>query len=124
MENTTEFKDALEVERNRLITALSTLAVHNQVTDDWELNLAGDPLDETDESLVADAAEAAETDISILAELENEYRHIQIALQKIEAGTYGICEMSGEIIDIDRLRANPAARTCREHMNDESQLPM
>ena len=35
----------------------------------------------------------------------------------IAAGTYGTCEVSGEQIEEDRLEADPAARTCKAHMN-------
>ena len=38
------------------------------------------------------------------------------ALEKIEKGTYGICETGGEKIEEDRLEANPSARTCKAHM--------
>ena len=42
---------------------------------------------------------------------------VNVALGKIENGTYGICEVSGEPIEADRLEANPAARTNKAHMN-------
>jgi RNA polymerase-binding transcription factor DksA len=45
------------------------------------------------------------------------------ALGKIEAGTYGVCEVSGMDIEEDRLEANPAARTCKAHMAEEATLP-
>ena len=35
---------------------------------------------------------------------------ILIALKKIQNGTYGICEETGEPIGIERLKANPLAR--------------
>lgn len=124
MEYVSEYKDILETELQRLIIELTSLAVHTPETDDWEIKTDAASLDEADESLVADAAEQADTDISMLAELENRYRHIKIALHKIELGTYGVCEIGGETIDEARLQANPAARTCRDHMNEESQLPL
>ncbi len=37
---------------------------------------------------------------------------IQIALQKIENGTYGICEKCGEYITEERLKARPEANMC------------
>lgn len=39
---------------------------------------------------------------------------IDAALTKIEEGTYGQCEASGEWISEERLMAYPAARTCLE----------
>lgn len=37
-------------------------------------------------------------------------RDIKLALQKIKNGVYGICEMSGEDIGVERLQAIPWAR--------------
>ncbi|GIK53723.1 MAG: TraR/DksA C4-type zinc finger protein [Planctomycetaceae bacterium] len=48
-----------------------------------------------------------------LHQIENEteeLREINRALDKIEAGTYGICEATGEYISIERLRAMPYTR--------------
>ena len=42
---------------------------------------------------------------------------IDAALEKMEKGTYGICEVCNKPIEEDRLEANPAAKTCKEHMN-------
>ena len=39
-------------------------------------------------------------------------RKIQAALQRIEDGTYGICEECGEEISIPRLKARPVTRLC------------
>ena len=33
-------------------------------------------------------------------------------MERLEDGTYGICESCGQPIDLDRLRAMPAATTC------------
>jgi len=37
------------------------------------------------------------------------------ALDKIKAGTYGICDVCKKEIDPKRLEANPSAATCVEH---------
>ena len=52
----------------------------------------------------------------MLKELEIRYNDIKDALDKIEKNKYGICEVSGEEIEEERLIANPAARTCKAHM--------
>lgn len=124
MEHLQQFEVALKTARTQLVTELENLAVYNKETDDWEIKTDAAASEESDESLVADAAEQADMDISMLAELENQYHHIQIALSKIKQGIYGSCEIGGELIENDRLHANPAARTCKIHMNDESTLPL
>lgn len=40
----------------------------------------------------------------------NRLQEINHALEKIDKGTYGICEMSGELISDERLMAMPTAR--------------
>jgi len=47
----------------------------------------------------------------LLSATQNEYlREIEEALQRIEDGSYGICEITGEDINLERLRAIPTAR--------------
>ncbi|MBP9749657.1 MAG: TraR/DksA C4-type zinc finger protein [Candidatus Pacebacteria bacterium] len=71
----------------------------------------------------ADRTEEYQIDSIVLNELEARYRNTVRALKKIEAGTFGVCEVSGEPIEEDRLRANPAARTAKAHLNEEDRLP-
>lgn len=117
-------KSILEALKVTLVAELETMAVHNPQTDDWEARFDFESVDESDSDLMGDAAEAAEERIATLALLETRYRNIVRALGKIEAGTYGFCEISGEAIETDRLEANPAARTCKAHLDDEVDLPL
>jgi RNA polymerase-binding transcription factor DksA len=52
-----------------------------------------------------------EKDLSILEQLENELAELQAALERVDAGTYGIDEETGAPIDDARLDAFPTART-------------
>jgi RNA polymerase-binding transcription factor DksA len=45
---------------------------------------------------------------------ENSFAEVEAALQRIRNGTYGICEATGKPISLDRLRAIPWTRFCRE----------
>jgi RNA polymerase-binding transcription factor DksA len=117
-------KNTLESLKAAIVTELATMAVHNEATDDWEARFDFANNDEADSDLLGDAAEAAEERIATLALLETRYRNIVRALTKIDNGTYGICEISGEHIEPDRLLANPAARTCKAHLDDEIDLPL
>lgn len=47
--------------------------------------------------------------------IEDQRRRIQAALARIEAGTYGICVVSGQQIDDERLEARPEVATAREY---------
>jgi RNA polymerase-binding transcription factor DksA len=52
-----------------------------------------------------------EKDLSILEGLEAELAEIEAALQRVDDGTYGVDEVTGDPIDPARLEAVPTART-------------
>ena len=58
---------------------------------------------------------------AVLSRLEGREKHeldeIHAAQARLAAGTYGVCDISGEDIESDRLMANPAATTCKKHMD-------
>src|SRR5688572_29529242 len=56
-----------------------------------------------------------EKDFSLLEQLEAEIGDLDLALRKVEEGTYGVCEICSTPIDPDRLQAMPGTRTCIEH---------
>ena len=71
------------------------------------------------------AAAAAETvvDSAILVQQRKELNEIELALDKIKQGTFGICEMCEEPIGYERLEVKNFARfciTCRE-INEKEQ---
>ncbi|MFN8034933.1 MAG: hypothetical protein U0V73_03260 [Acidimicrobiia bacterium] len=61
-----------------------------------------------------------EKDLSILESLEAELAELEAALERIDAGTYGVDENTGEPIDPERLEALPAARTNIDHEHGTS----
>lgn len=71
---------------------------------------------QADTNEAGDHIEEFEANAGIDAVLEARWHDIKDALGKIETGTYGTCEVCGKEIEEDRLEANPAARTCKEHM--------
>ena len=52
-----------------------------------------------------------EKDIAILEQLEGDLAEIEAALQRLDDGTYGVDEVTGEPISRERLEALPTART-------------
>jgi DnaK suppressor protein len=56
---------------------------------------------------------------------EKEIESINYALSKIEQGTFGICEVSGKAIPMERLEVQPTALTLVEHADEhrESERP-
>ena len=49
----------------------------------------------------------------------NALREINAALEKLESGTYGVCEICGKLIGVKRLKAVPSARLCIKCKSDQ-----
>jgi DnaK suppressor protein len=49
---------------------------------------------------------------ALLALARTRLTDIDAALDRLRAGTYGMCERCGEPVGVERLQARPAARTC------------
>jgi RNA polymerase-binding transcription factor DksA len=99
----------LQEERGRLREALARLG-HG----------TGDPAATTDASLAFDenfadsgqvTAERGEVE-ALSGQLADTLADIEDALAKLDAGTYGECELCGRSIPEARLEAMPAARLC------------
>ncbi|PRO66898.1 TraR/DksA C4-type zinc finger protein [Alkalicoccus urumqiensis] len=58
------------------------------------------------------------TDAALERKDEEELEEIEAALGRIEEGTYGVCEVSGEKIPEERLELVPTARTTVEHAGE------
>ena len=53
-----------------------------------------------------------EKDMSILEQVEAELGDVELAIARLDDGTYGTCEVCGRPIDDARLEAMPATRLC------------
>ncbi len=123
MENTERYKEMLSGELAVVTLDLQGLGVHNPETpEDWVATSVETETAEADENVSADHAEELEERTATLADLELRYNAVKRALGKIEAGTFGICEVCGKGVENARLDANPAARTCIEHKEEEINL--
>jgi RNA polymerase-binding transcription factor DksA len=110
--NTDTIKQNLEEEKDLLEAELSSLGRVDK-TGDWEAVPEAQTAPEADENDLADRSEDFEERSSTLNVLETRLTDIKVALDKIEAGKYGVCEACGNQVEEDRLGANPAARTCK-----------
>jgi DnaK suppressor protein len=52
---------------------------------------------------------------ALLARARTDLAEIDAAFARLDAGTYGICEVCGREIPGERLEARPAARRCVRH---------
>jgi RNA polymerase-binding transcription factor DksA len=113
------FKNKLLEEQARLESELASIGrINPDNPEDWEAKPTDPGEREADPNDKADMIEDYETNTAILKQLEIQLHDVKDALLRIEDGTYGICEVSGQPIEEGRLKANPTARTCIQHMND------
>lgn len=114
--NIEELKNLLLEEKASLEKELGHIAAKDPHAEgEWE-PVPGEPdTSVADKNDVADRLEDFGERQSTENTLEERYHQVQKALQKIEEGTYGVCEVSGEEIPLERLKANPAATTKAEY---------
>ncbi|WP_224390937.1 TraR/DksA C4-type zinc finger protein [Pseudonocardia sp. ICBG1293] len=48
---------------------------------------------------------------------------VRAALTRLDTGEYGRCDVCGEQIDDERLEVRPDTDRCRDHPEDDAQLP-
>jgi len=93
---------SLEAERDQLRRQI------DEISDDAEL------VDENFADSGQVAAEQGETR-TLSGTLSEQLIEVEHALAKLDDGTYGVCEASGEPIPLPRLEAMPATRFCIDH---------
>jgi RNA polymerase-binding transcription factor DksA len=121
--DTAHYKAMLHEELGTLEEELSSIGEHNPENKaDWQAKPADFEANPIDEIEQADAFEEFEANTAILKQLEIRYNDVKKALKRIDDGSYGVCEIEGETIEEDRLEANPAARTCILHKEQEAEL--
>lgn len=117
MKDTATYKKLLEEEKTRLEGELGSVGRRNPSNPaDWEA-LPSEVGQEADANDTAEQIDGYETNTAILKELEARYNNVLRALERLEAGTYGVCSVGGEKIEAARLAADPAASTCKKHLN-------
>jgi len=103
-----EMKELLTHEKDRLERELGRFADPTEEEGNYETrfqNIGREPEDNAHE------VENYQSDLAMERTLESRLQEILDALNRIEMGTYGISEKSGELISENRLRAFPEART-------------
>ncbi len=103
-----ELRVKLEKAKARLEKDLGLIA---EKTEDggFETKFPDDIGDRTDEN--ATEVEEFTDNLAVGGTLEAQLKDINDALEKMDKGTYGICEKTGKEIPVERLEVYPAART-------------
>lgn len=112
-----QLRGRLESEKNDLIHTLKSLGKIQNDHGLWvyEHILDTESAHDADMNIQADYKETMLENEAETSVLENRYADVMHALAKIDNGSYGICEISGEPIEQERLEADPTARTCIAH---------
>ena len=115
-----KFKKRLIEEEKIVLHELKNIAVQNSSnSNDWipkiDLNSDG-PAGEGEDAMQTTMYQKR---VGLVAGLETRYNNIKKALENINNGTYAVCLLCGKKIELDRLNANPAAKTCKEHVDKE-----
>ena len=104
---TSEFRMLLEDERARVSDTLAVLHEDSRRTMGDEMGLPG--------GVGADTASATferELDSGLEEGAQQALAQIDRAIERLDGGTYGMCERCGEPIGRERLLARPAATLC------------
>jgi RNA polymerase-binding transcription factor DksA len=111
-------KERLEKEKKELTTLLSDFAEQDKDSDDnWKTKYPDmnhsdiDPEDQVDE--VEEYTDLLPAEYALEIKLKN----VNEALEKIEKGTYGICDNCNKQMLKERLEANPSAKKCLDCMD-------
>jgi DnaK suppressor protein len=106
-----ELKGKLKSQKKSLQKELESFAKEDpNLKHNWDTKYPNREDGDKDEE--ADEVQEYDNKLSLEYSLELKLKDVNIALEKIENGTYGICENCGKKIDKKRLLACPEAKTC------------
>jgi RNA polymerase-binding transcription factor DksA len=110
--DTDEARERLGAERDRLQGVKATFD-DERLGDESESDSVGEisSYDQHQADMGTETFER-EKDLSILEQVEAELADVELALARLDDGTYGTCEVCGRPIDEARLEAMPATRLC------------
>lgn len=103
-----KYKNQKKILLERRQRLMEKLLQNKQAEDDMSDLTRGDDLDQ------AVATRDREMNYMLTNRERMELKAIEAALERIDSGSYGICEECGEEIDKKRLEVLPFARHCRD----------
>ena len=106
-----ELKQKLEEQKKSLKKELESFAKEDK---DLENNRNANYPNRENGNMEEEADEAQEYDnlLSLEHSLELKLQDVNLALEKIKKGNYGVCEKCGKKMDEERLNACPEAKSC------------
>ncbi len=113
-----KIKEKLEKERDLLLEELRDMGTLNPETGEWEATPEEQAVPEADQNDMADRFEDFEARSSMTKTLAPRLADVLKALKDLNKESFGECAVCKKDIESARLEANPAARNCKEHMED------
>ena len=102
-------RELLEAERAQALRRLAALTGDfNEVVAASRDSNADDEHDPEGATIAFERSQVA----ALVQQVKGHVAEVEAAIQRLEAGNYGICERCGRPIASARLEARPAARTC------------
>jgi DnaK suppressor protein len=98
-----KYKLALEKERAEIVVEIAR--------DEKPVDFGGD-IDHGDEE--SDRSEQVGDQLAAAKDLQDRVNEIDLALEKIQSGNYGVCERCGKPIEHAIFEIDPESRLCRE----------
>ncbi|OGI60814.1 hypothetical protein A2641_02460 [Candidatus Nomurabacteria bacterium RIFCSPHIGHO2_01_FULL_37_25] len=111
-----KIKEKLEKERDTLLGELRDMGKLNPETGEWEATPEELDFPKSDQNDMADRFEDFEARSSMIKTLEPRLNNILKALKGLNKESFGKCEICKRDIEMKRLEVNPAARTCKKHL--------
>ncbi|MES2416340.1 MAG: TraR/DksA C4-type zinc finger protein [Patescibacteria group bacterium] len=113
-----KIKEELEKEKNLLSGQMNDMGKLNPETGQWETQPEAQDFPEADANDQADRFEDYESKSSMMRDLQKRWNNILNAIKNINKTSFGKCEICKKDIEAARMKANPAARTCKKHINE------
>jgi RNA polymerase-binding transcription factor DksA len=112
-----KIKDKLEKERDVLLGQLRDIGKLNPETNEWEAVPEEQDSAESDQNDMADRFEDFEGRSILTKALESRLNNVLSALKNLGKESFGKCEICKKDIEMARMEVNPAAKTCKKHLN-------
>ncbi len=110
-----KIKEKLEKEKKQIEKELESFAERDKkVEGDWDTRFPkwNEGGSGADMEIAADEVEEYSRLLPLEHILEIRLKNINLALEKVKKGKYGICEKCGKNIPVNRLEVYPEARRC------------
>jgi RNA polymerase-binding transcription factor DksA len=112
-----KIKEKLEKERDILLEQLRDIGKLNPETNEWEAIPEERTSRESDQNDMADRFEDFEARSIMIKVLEARVNSVLSSLKGLNRESFGKCEVCKKDIEMARMEVNPAAKTCKKHLN-------